>query len=145
MIVSCPSCSMRYRYVAPGADAPQIGRCSRCDTEFPLTAAKRSYVLIPAAAYVAARSSTATAAVPALAVPGGGTAIHVSESSEEAARRQRESQASWIALLLGSVGALGGYYGALEYSADAITWTAVGGAAGLFFGALWIRWTLRKS
>ncbi len=47
MIVSCPTCSTHYSHLA---ESPlELGRCSKCDTRFPLSAQKRRYVVMPAA------------------------------------------------------------------------------------------------
>lgn len=45
MIVCCPSCSTRYRYASAVPDRRPLGRCSRCAEEFPLAAARRSYLI----------------------------------------------------------------------------------------------------
>ena len=46
MIVSCPTCSTHYSH--GGESALEMGRCSRCDTRFPLSGQKRRYVVMPA-------------------------------------------------------------------------------------------------
>ncbi len=46
MIVSCPTCSTHYSHSEE--DVMQLGRCSRCDKQFPLSGRKRRYVVMPA-------------------------------------------------------------------------------------------------
>jgi len=46
VIVSCPACSTHYSHACE--DVLQIGRCSQCDTRFPLSGQKRRYVVTPA-------------------------------------------------------------------------------------------------
>lgn len=131
MIVNCPSCRTRFRYSADEAPELRQGRCSRCDEEFPLAPGRKSYRLRP----VSGPAAAIGADMPVLAATQTGPGDAATPGS----------LASWVAMLIGSLGALVGYYAAVARGADTWLWTATGCAAGLSAGALWIRWKSSKS
>lgn len=132
MIVHCPSCRTRFRHAPGGSSEPRFGRCSRCSEEFPLVPAKKSYRIRSSGAAVHAIGESLPVLAPA--------SVHARPATAHGG-----SLASWTAMLLGSIGALVGYYAALVQRTDTWLWTATGCAAGLSVGALWIRWKSSKS
>lgn len=126
MIVACPSCSTRYR-TDTDADG-MMASCSRCDASFRMRAARRSYVVLGQGGSIAA---------PVMA----GAGVAAAEAHDPA-----ESAGPWLdfvlALVPSSAGAGIAYYLAGQHQVDPVTWTALGGAAGLLLGwgcLLWIR------
>jgi hypothetical protein len=57
MIVLCPSCQTRFRHESAVAAASLHAECSRCDERFPLSGARRTYVLLPGTGRRVERSS----------------------------------------------------------------------------------------
>ncbi len=144
MIVACPGCSTRYRHATAPPAGGAAAHCAKCDATFPLEPARRNYVVLPAGAGL---SMPIGMDDPTLAdrvgLPGAGAAVMA-----EAARATTPTtvQGPWLDLVLAIVpsaaGAAVAYHLAGQNQVDPITWTALGGAAGLLLGwgcLLWIR------
>jgi len=154
VIATCPACQVNYRLGGVALMA-RTGRCSRCETEFPLPT-RSSYRLVPAvvggADLLAEGAKAATEwpdmppispskakRVEAAAVPVEPQTPVVSERSVLSGIVQ-----GIVASVLAGGGAAAGYYLSLNQGADFISWTAAGSAAGLTLAWVAIRWTRRK-
>ncbi|MCP3977943.1 MAG: DUF4366 domain-containing protein [bacterium] len=149
------------------------GRCSHCDDSFPLIAAKRPYVLLPArkigavtgdvpipvgvddpslAAKVGLAepsSAKATEGRPAVSdellddAPVADQAAEPATAESTPAKSRRFTDILVLAIHAGAGGGLA-YYAAPQAGGDPVTWSVVGGVAGLAMGMAWIRWVARK-
>lgn len=160
MIVACPSCSTRYRHESAGAPPSVLAECSRCEEQFPVRQARRSYVLLPpgsSAARVAVGAEARpadpvarprpAAASPIPAGAGVSDVVKPQTVAEECEMPQAAPAHSallefMVAVIPPSVGASVAYYFALRDQLDPVAWSALGGAAGFLLGwgcLLWIR------
>lgn len=152
MIVLCPSCSTHFRHEPALHSAATFGECSRCDERFPISAPRRSYVLLPRRAAAgrapvagyddpplaprAARTRPEPAPVPAkvaAARPGPAPGLPQSSFAE-----------FLVAVVPPSLGASVAYYVAVRDQLDPVAWAALGGAAGFVLGWGCLLWMRRK-
>ena len=129
MIVNCPSCGTRYSHRAESAPSAVRAHCSGCDSTFPLTPAKRQYLLF---------------ATPGQGMVEESVSAGLTMAPTVAASRSKSAPLSLIVLLLAAAGGGAGYYLSLIQRADPLNWAAVGGGLGLLLGWAVMRWMARK-
>ncbi len=168
MIVACPSCHTRYRHGASCVDGHPTAQCSRCDEQFPLTEARRTYVLLPGGA-VTPRVNIGMDDPSLASKIAAGAAVETAESAlpssveRVAARTDLEDTPaedrptpvmadgpgpfSEFLVAVVPTGACAGiaYYFAAQQQLDPIALTALGGAAGLLLGWGCLLWIRRKN
>lgn len=154
MIVTCPACQVNYR-MPSHAKSARNGKCSRCETLFPV-ATRSAYRLLSAAVGRADLLSVAAVAggdvpdMPSVTRP-----VSANPQSRSVAAREQTSPkpvpkaSRWLVnsiavLVMAAAGAASGFYLSVIQKADGVIWMSAGGAIGLAIAGVVILWNRPK-
>jgi hypothetical protein len=173
MIIACPSCHTRYRHGFGSGTAvvAVVAECSRCDEQFELPTARRTYILRgvdggAAPASVEVPLAVASSPAPSRNMPESedpvadglyaqppepgieGADASVAEPASEELQSATTARSSIVELLISILPSVAGaglaYDLASRRNEDPITWAALGGAVGLLLGWACLLWISRK-